>query len=326
MMDSKNDDLAIKLIGIGSCGVHTINYMIQQGLKGVDYFAIDTDANTLNNSLQHTQFKTKIKGQIRGAHILFITAGVSSRTGTGLASIIAQIAMGMDIVTVALMITTLASEEEHGHYECKGLKELHDHVDALIILKNDRLIRDFDSEFASPEVFATVNDLIYRTVSSIADAINMGSSGISSALSESGMTLTGSAVASGPDRARVAATRAVENMGMAGARGGLLFITSASLLTIKEFLVASRCVSHASEHAIFIVNFVTDETMGDDLRVTVLATGLSVPQACDYSLRDYSLKSDSDFSGMSQLVTSSGPPSKDRVPSTLTIFCKKSRK
>lgn len=277
----------IKVIGIGRCGVNAISHMMEQGINGVEFIAIDTEAQT--RSLATTQLKIRVamsgnaeadctganREQIRsildGADMVFIIAGMGG--DTEVATIVAGIARAMNILTVALL-------SQAAHIDPEASIKAHEHVDALIVVPN------VCSMNTMPEKFTTPDQSMRRIVAEIAGMINepgligIDFTNLRSILSKSGMALMGSATASGPDRAKVATERAIENMDISGARGVLINITSSDSFKLRELSEMMDYI-HAAEDATLILGSVFDESMGDELRVTVLATGLSVPQGCD---------------------------------------------
>jgi cell division protein FtsZ len=289
--------------------------MIEQGVQGVEFIAINTDVQALNRSRARTQLqigiaitkglgagakpsigkaaaeedRERIKALISGANMVFITAGMGGGTGTGAAPIVAQIAREMNILTVAVVTKPFAYEGNRMRYATEGIKELQSHVDSLIIVPNSKLMEVLGNDVTVPEAFKAANGVLQGAVAGIAEVINapglinVDFADVCTVMSENGMAMMGSAVASGPDRARTAAERAIaspllEDMDLTGARGVLVNITSTSSLKLREMDEVMACVQFAAEEATVILGSVFDETMGDDLRVTVVATGLGGPR------------------------------------------------
>ncbi len=303
----------IKVIGIGGAGQNIVDHMIEQGLDDVEFIAINTNANALLRSRATTQLqigakttkglgagakpsvgraaaeedRERIKEIISGASMVFITTGMGGGTGTGATPVVAQIAAELDILSVAVVTYPFTYEGNRVRYADKGIKALHEHVDVLIVVSN--IPPNVDYSLTIPEVFEITNQSIYRLVADMvgmineSGMINIDIADVRSVLSKSGMALMGSATASGPDRAKVAAELAIENMAISGARGMLMNITSTDSLKVWEMAAAMDCVALKAPYTPLILGSVYDESMGDELRVTVLATGLSVPQDCDYS-------------------------------------------
>jgi cell division protein FtsZ len=315
IMEAQSQDAVIKVIGVGGCGGNAIDHMIEQGVQGVEFIAINTDAQALNRSRARTQLqigiaitkglgagakpaigkaaaeedRERIKALISGANMVFITAGMGGGTGTGAAPIVAQIAKEMNILTVAVVTKPFAYEGNRMRYATEGIKELQTHVDSLIIVPNSKLMEVLGTDVTVPEAFKAANGVLQGAVAGIAEVINapglinVDFADVCTVMSENGMAMMGSAVASGPDRARIAAERAIaspllEDMDLTGARGVLVNITSTSSLKLREMDEVMACVQFAAEEATVILGSVFDESMGDDLRVTVVATGLGGPR------------------------------------------------
>jgi cell division protein FtsZ len=316
IMEAQSQDAVIKVIGVGGCGGNAVDHMIEQGVQGVEFIAINTDAQALNRSLARTQLqigaaitqglgagakpavgraaaeedRERIREMIAGANMVFITAGMGGGTGTGAAPIVAQIAREMNILTVAVVTKPFAYEGNRMRFAAEGIKELHEHVDSLIIVPNSKLMEVLGNDVTVPEAFKAANGVLQGAVAGIAEVINVPGlinvdfADVRTVMSENGMAMMGSAVASGADRARIAAERAIaspllEDIDMTGARGVLVNITSTSSLKVREMEEVMACVQFAAEEATVILGSVFDESMGDELRVTVVATGLGMPLA-----------------------------------------------
>jgi len=316
IMEAQTQDAVIKVIGVGGCGGNAVDHMIEQGVQGVEFIAINTDAQALNRSKARTQLqigvaitkglgagakpsvgkaaaeedRERIKELIRGANMVFITAGMGGGTGTGAAPVVAEIARELEILTVAVVTKPFVYEGNRMRYAAEGIKALNEHVDSLIIVPNSKLMEVLGEDVTVPEAFKAANGVLQGAVAGIAEVINVPGlinvdfADVATVMSENGMAMMGSAVASGPDRARVAAERAIaspllEDVDMTGARGVLVNITSTSSLKVREMEEVMACVQFAAEEATVILGSVFDETMGDELRVTVVATGLGAPIA-----------------------------------------------
>ncbi len=314
IMEAQSQDAVIKVIGVGGCGGNAVDHMIEQGVQGVEFIAINTDAQALNRSKARTQLqigaaitkglgagakpsvgraaaeedRERIKEIITGANMVFITAGMGGGTGTGAAPIVAQIAREMNILTVAVVTKPFIYEGNRMRFAAEGIKALHEHVDSLIIVPNSKLMEVLGNDVTVPEAFKAANGVLQGAVAGIAEVINVPGlinvdfADVRTVMSENGMAMMGSAVASGPDRARMAAERAIaspllEDVDMTGARGVLVNITSTSSLKVREMEEVMACVQFAAEEATVILGSVFDESMGDELRVTVVATGLGLP-------------------------------------------------
>ena len=224
---------------------------------------------------------------IEGADMLFITAGMGGGTGTGAAPVIAQIAKEMGILTVAVVTKPFAFEGKRTKVAADGLEELSKHVDSLIVIPNEKLMEVLGEDVPFLEAFRAANDVLHNAVSGIAEIINCAGTvnvdfaDVRTVMSEMGMAMMGSALATGPDRARIAAEQAVaspllEDVNLANARGVLVNITTSSSFKMKEYYdVMNTIKAFTAEDATVIVGNVFDESMGDGLRVTMVATGLT---------------------------------------------------
>jgi cell division protein FtsZ len=219
--------------------------------------------------------------------MLFITAGMGGGTGTGAAPIVAEVAKEMGILTVAVVTKPFAFEGKRSKTAMDGLEELSKHVDSLIIIPNDKLMEVLGDDVTFIDAFKAANDVLHNAVSGIAEIINcpgmvnVDFADVRTVMSEMGMAMMGSAIATGPERAVMAAEQAVaspllENVNLANARGVLVNITASHSFKMKEYNdVMNTIRSFTAEDATVIVGNVFDETMGDALRVTMVATGLN---------------------------------------------------
>lgn len=314
IMDKESQEAVIKVIGVGGCGGNAVAHMIEKNVGGVEFICANTDMQALKKSQARTvlqigvditkglgagakpeigreaalEDRDRIAEVIDGADMLFITAGMGGGTGTGAAPIVAEIAKEMGILTVAVVTKPFAFEGKRSKVATEGLEELSKHVDSLIIIPNDKLMEVLGDEVTFIDAFKAANDVLHNAVSGIAEIINcpglvnVDFADVRTVMSETGMAMMGSAVASGPDRARIAAESAIaspllEDMDLTGARGVLVNITSSSSLKLREMDEVMACVKFAAAEATIIQGSVFDETMGDELRVTVVATGLGAP-------------------------------------------------
>ena len=315
IMEAQTQDAVIKVIGVGGCGGNAVDHMIEQGVQGVEFIVINTDAQALKRSKARTQLqigtnitrglgagakpsvgqeaaeedRERIKEIISGANMVFITAGMGGGTGTGAAPIVAQIAKELDILTVAVVTKPFSHEGNRMRLAQEGIKLLGEHVDSLIIVPNEKLMEVLGEHTTLLDAFKASNGVLQGAVAGIAEVINVPGlvnvdfADVKTVMSENGMAMMGSAIASGPDRARLAAEQAIaspllEDVDMSNARGVLVNISSNMSLTLKELRDVTGCVQFAAEEATVIVGSVFDENMGDELRVTVVATGLGVPR------------------------------------------------
>jgi cell division protein FtsZ len=306
----------IKVIGVGGAGGNAVDHMIEQGVEGVEFFAVNTDAQVLSRSRARNQVQLGTSGLgagakpeearlvaqaererleeiVAGSHMVFITAGMGGGTGTGAAPVIAEVARALGILTVAVVTKPFTWE---GSKRMKiaetGIDELAPHVDSLIVILNDKLEEVLGDDVTQEDAFRAADDVLNNAVAGIAEIINQPGlvnvdfQDVRTVMSEQGMAMMGSAACNGVDRARIAAEQAVacpllEGVNLAGARGVLVNITasrtSLKLRETKEVMNTIR--AFAADDATIIYGGVYDDQLGDDLRVTVVATGLGQPMA-----------------------------------------------
>lgn len=313
IMDKESQEAVIKVIGVGGCGGNAVEHMIEKNVGGVEFICANTDMQALKKSnAKHIlqigmeitkglgagakpeigreaalEDRTRIMEMIDGADMLFITAGMGGGTGTGAAPIIAEVAKEMGILTVAVVTKPFAFEGKRGKVATDGLEELSKHVDSLIIIPNDKLMEVLGDDVTFLDAFKAANDVLHNAVSGIAEIINcpglvnVDFADVRTVMSEMGMAMMGSAVATGPDRAVLAAEQAVaspllENVNLANARGVLVNITANHSFKMKEYNDVMKTIrSFTAEDATVIVGNVFDESIGEGLRVTMVATGLN---------------------------------------------------
>src|SRR5512134_249363 len=318
IMDTQTQEAVIKVIGIGGCGGNAVDHMIQNGVQGVEFISANTDAQALKRNQARTQLqlgsaitkglgaganpeigrdaamedRDRIAEMIEGADMLFITAGMGGGTGTGAAPVIADIAKGMNILTVAVVTRPFKLE---GGKRMKvaqaGVEELTKRVDSLIVIPNDKLMEVLGDDISMLDAYASANDVLHGAVSGIAEVINNAGlvnvdfADVRTVMGEVGMAMMGSATANGADRGRLAAQQAVrspllEDVNLAGARGVLVNVTASSGLRMREYQeVMTTIKEFTADDALVIVGTVIDDTMEDRLRVTMIATGLGGAQA-----------------------------------------------
>ena len=312
MIEEFDQGTRIKVIGVGGGGGNAVEHMIANNVQGVEFICANTDAQALNrsNADQILQLGStglgagakpeagkaaadeacdRIRQAIDGAHMLFITAGMGGGTGTGAAPVIARVAKEMGILTVGVVTKPFEFE---GNRRMKaadaGLAELEANVDSLIVILNDKLLDVLGDDITQDQAFAHANDVLKNAVGGISDIIHMPGlvnvdfEDVKTVMSEPGKAMMGTAQASGPDRATKAADAAVacpllEGIDLSGARGVLVLI-AANRTTFK--LAESRNAMntirrYAADDAHVIYGTAYDESLGDQLRVTVIATGLS---------------------------------------------------
>lgn len=312
-MDRDVQEAVIKVIGVGGCGGNAVAHMIEKNVGGVEFICANTDMQALKKSQARTviqigtditkglgagarpeigreaalEDRDRIAEIIDGADMLFITAGMGGGTGTGAAPIIAEVAKEMGILTVAVVTKPFSFEGKRTKIAQEGLEELSRHVDSLIVIPNEKLMEVLGEDVPFLAAFQAANDVLHSAVSGIAEIINcpglvnVDFADVRTVMSEMGMAMMGSALATGPDRARLAAEQAVaspllEDVNLANARGVLVNITASSSFKMKEYYdVMNTIKAFTADDATVIVGNVFDESIGDGLRVTMVATGLN---------------------------------------------------
>jgi cell division protein FtsZ len=314
IVDSQAAGPVIKVIGVGGAGGNAVNHMIEQGVEGVEFIAVNTDAQVLSRNTSRNQIqlgssglgagakpeearaaalgeRERIEEAVSGAHMVFITAGMGGGTGTGAGPVIAEVARSLGILTVAVVTKPFSFEgSKRMKIAEQGLAELAQHVDSLIVILNDKLEEVLGEDVTQEEAFRAADDVLNDAVAGIAEIINQPGlvnvdfQDVRTVMSEQGMAMMGSATAAGVDRERIAAEQAVacpllEGVNLAGARGVLVNIsasrTSLKLRETKEVMNTIR--AFAAEDATIIYGGVYDDGLTDNLRVTVVATGLGAP-------------------------------------------------
>jgi cell division protein FtsZ len=313
MVENYTPNAMIKVIGVGGGGGNAVAQMIDANIEGVEFIAANTDAQALRQFkgktiLQIGSSVTKglgaganpevgrqaaledrdhIMETLAGADMVFITAGMGGGTGTGAAPVIAQAAKEMGILTVAVVTKPFHFEARRRMAIAeKGIEELSQHVDSLITIPNSKLAAVLGGETLLLNAFKSANDVLQGAVQGIAELItrpgliNVDFADVRTVMSEMGMAMMGAGQASGDDRAMMAAQAAIgspllEDINLAGACGILVNITAGPGLTMREFEEVGGTVADlASDDATVVIGTVIDPDMGDDLRVTVVATGL----------------------------------------------------
>jgi len=312
MIEEFDQGTRIKVIGVGGGGGNAVEHMIANDVQGVEFICANTDAQALNrsNASQILQLGStglgagakpeagkaaadeaaeRIRQAIDGAHMLFITAGMGGGTGTGAAPVIARIAKEMGILTVGVVTKPFDFE---GNRRMKaadiGVSELEANVDSLIVILNEKLLEVLGDDVTQEDAFGHANDVLRNAVGGISDIIhvpglvNVDFEDVKTVMSEPGKAMMGTASASGPDRAKKAADLAVacpllEGIDLSGARGVLVLIAASKAnFKLSESRNAMNTIRrYAAEDAHVIYGTAYDEGLGDQLRVTVIATGLS---------------------------------------------------
>ncbi|MCF8197614.1 MAG: cell division protein FtsZ [Sulfuritalea sp.] len=303
----------IKVVGVGGAGGNAVEHMIREGVGGVEFICCNTDAQALRKSsapikLQlgpglgaggkpdkardlATQDRERIAEVLTGAHMVFITAGMGGGTGTGAGPVVAEVARELGILTVAVVTKPFEYEGKRKRLAEDGVAELALHVDSLIIILNEKLEEVLGDEVSMLEAFQAADNVLRNAVGGIAEIINVPGlvnvdfEDVRTVMGEMGKAMMGSAVAAGVDRARVAAEEAVaspllEGIELSGARGVLVNITASTTLGLKEYKDVMKTIrQYTAPEATVICGAVFDETMEDQLRVTVVATGLGIVAA-----------------------------------------------
>lgn len=312
--DFENLEAKIKVIGVGGGGGNTINTMIEEGVKGVEFIAANTDAKALqinragiklqigakltkglgaganpeigkNAALEDAQ---KIKEILAGGDMAFITAGMGGGTGTGAAPIVAEIAKELGLLTVGVVTKPFMFEGKRRMKQADaGIDELKQHVDALIVIPNQRILSICSKNLSLKDSFKMVDQVLVNAVRGISDLITTSAhiqldfADVKSVMSETGLALMGTGHASGENRAIEATEQAIsspllEDISIEGAKGILINITGSSDITTMEINEACSMIheaAHEEANIIFGVKF--DDTLEDEIRITIIATGFS---------------------------------------------------
>ncbi len=318
LVDNVPQNAVIKVIGVGGGGGNAVSHMLSSEIDGVEFICANTDAQALRGMEARSvvqlgsqitkglgaganpnvgreaaiEDRAQIESILQGADMVFITAGMGGGTGTGAAPIVAEVAREMGILTVAVVTKPFPFEgRKRMAIAEQGLKELAEHVDSLITIPNEKLLPVLGKNCSLLTAFSTANDVLLGAVQGIADLItrpgmiNVDFADVRTVMSEMGMAMMGTGEASGTDRAIIAAESAIrcpllEDINLQGAKGILVNITSGFDLTLGEFEDVGNTVREfADEDATIIVGSVFDPELNDQLRVTVVATGLRTPSA-----------------------------------------------
>ncbi|PKM30526.1 MAG: cell division protein FtsZ [Gammaproteobacteria bacterium HGW-Gammaproteobacteria-11] len=313
LIDNVAQNAVIKVVGVGGGGGNALQHMVVNNVEGVEFICANTDAQALKNVSARTvlqlgpnvtkglgaganpligreaamEDRERIAEVLRGADMVFITAGMGGGTGTGAAPIVAEVAREMGILTVAVVTKPFPFEgRKRMQIAEEGIRELSQHVDSLITIPNEKLLTVLGKDASLLAAFCKANDVLLGAVQGIADLImrpgmiNVDFADVKTVMSEMGMAMMGTGHASGPNRAREAAEAAIrspllEDVNLMGARGILVNITAGPDLSLGEFSeVGSTVEEFASDSATVVVGTVIDPELRDELRVTVVATGL----------------------------------------------------
>jgi cell division protein FtsZ len=304
----------IKVIGVGGGGGNAVAHMLNANIEGVEFVVANTDAQAMKScgSRTHLQLggnvtkglgaganpevgrqaaledRERIEEMLEGADMVFITAGMGGGTGTGAAPVVAQLAKEKGILTVAVVTKPFPFEgRRRMQVALKGIEDLSQHVDSLITVPNEKLLSVLGREVTLLNAFKAANDVLQGAVQGIADLItapgliNVDFADVRTVMSEMGMAMMGSGTARGDDRAQAAAEAAINNplledVNLNGACGILVNVTAGPNLTMREFDEIGRVIhDFASEDATVVIGTSLDPEMQDDVRVTVVATGLN---------------------------------------------------
>jgi cell division protein FtsZ len=313
LIDNVPSNAVIKVIGVGGGGGNAVKHMIDNQVEGVDFICANTDAQALSDIHSKTvlqlggditkglgaganpeigraaamEDRDRIADALRGADMVFITAGMGGGTGTGGAPVVAEVARELGILTVAVVTRPFPFEgKKRLQVASDGVCELQQHVDSLITIPNEKLLEVLGKNTSLLDAFKEANDVLLGAVQGIADLIirpgmiNVDFADVRTVMSEMGMAMMGSGSSKGENRAREAAERAInspllDDVDLEGARGILVNITAGLDLSLGEFSeVGDTIEEFASEEATVVVGTVIDPDMKDELRVTVVATGL----------------------------------------------------
>jgi cell division protein FtsZ len=313
LLDTHSQNAVIKVIGVGGGGGNAVNHMLTGDIEGVDFICANTDAQALRNSEVRTllqlgsditkglgaganpdigrqaamEDRDRIEEVLAGADMVFITAGMGGGTGTGAAPVVAEVAKELGILTVAVVTKPFGFEGgKRMKIAEQGMAELGKCVDSLITIPNEKLLAVLGKEMSLLNAFKSANDVLLHAVQGIAELItrpgliNVDFADVKTVMSEMGAAMMGSGESSGDNRAREAAERAIrspllEDVNLAGAKGILVNITAGLNLAIGEFDEVGNTVREfADDDATVVVGTVIDPDMQNDMRVTVVATGL----------------------------------------------------
>ena len=312
------NDAVIKVIGVGGGGGNAVEHMVRERIEGVEFFAVNTDAQALRKTAvgQTIQIgggitkglgtganpevgrnaaeedREALRAALDGADMVFIAAGMGGGTGTGAAPVVAEVAKDLGILTVAVVTKPFNFEgKKRMAFAEQGITELSKHVDSLITIPNDKLLKVLGRGISLLDAFGAANDVLKGAVQGIAELITRpGLMNVRTVMSEMGYAMMGSGVASGEDRAEEAAEMAIsspllEDIDLSGARGVLVNITAGFDLRLDEFETVGNTIrAFASDNATVVIGTSLDPEMNDELRVTVVATGIGMDKRPEITL------------------------------------------
>ncbi len=313
LVDEPQHTAIIKVVGVGGGGGNAVEHMVGNHVDGVDFICANTDSQALKNMSARSvlqlgstvtkglgaganpevgrqaamEDRERIAEALSGADMVFITAGMGGGTGTGAAPVVAEVAQELGILTVAVVTKPFPFEgRKRSKLAEGGLTELAKHVDSLITIPNEKLLAVLGKNTSLLDAFSAANDVLLGAVQGIADLIirpgmiNVDFADVRTVMSEMGQAMMGTGVSTGENRAREAAEAAIrspllEDVNLEGARGILVNITAGTNLSLGEFTEVGDAIEEfSSEDATIVVGTVIDESMTEELRVTVVATGL----------------------------------------------------
>jgi cell division protein FtsZ len=310
MIENEVEGAVIKVIGVGGAGGNAVNHMIQRGVVGVEFIALNTDRQALAKSqaVHKIQIggnglgagarpeagrnaaeamKDEIRVALQGAHMVFLTAGLGKGTGTGASPVVAEVAKELGILTVGVVTKPFEFEGPRKMQVADaGIDQLVEHVDSLIVVLNQKLFDVMDEDASLQDAFKRADDVLHNAVAGIAEIINVPGlvnvdfADVRTVMGEQGKAMMGIGEASGLDRARLAAEQAVaspllDGVDLQGARGVIVNITASQTLKLRETNEVIKAIqAFCAEDATIIHGTVFDDTMEDRLRVTVVATGI----------------------------------------------------
>ncbi|MFP3019238.1 MAG: cell division protein FtsZ [Arsenophonus sp.] len=318
-----SNDAVIKVIGIGGAGGNAVEHMVRERIEGVEFFAVNTDAQalrktTVGQTIQIGNSITKglgaganpevgrsaaeedreaLRNALDGADMVFIAAGMGGGTGTGAAPVVAEVAKELGILTVAVVTKPFNFEgKKRMAFAETGISELSKHVDSLITIPNDKLLKVLGRGISLLDAFGAANDILKSAVQGIAELItcpglmNVDFADVRTVMSEMGYAMMGSGIAQGEDRAEEAAEMAIsspllEDIDLSGARGVLVNITAGFDLGLDEFETVGNSIrAFSSDNATIVIGTSLNPEMNDELRVTVVATGIGMDKRPEITL------------------------------------------
>ena len=317
--DTCSSNAVIRVIGVGGGGGNAVQHMIESNVEGVEFVCANTDSQVLRNTSARTvlqlgsnitkglgaganpevgrqaalEDRERVAELLDGTDMVFITAGMGGGTGTGASPVIAEIAREMQILTVAVVTKPFPFELKRRMVIAEqGIAELSKHVDSLIIIPNEKLLSVLGERVSLVQAFAAANDVLLGAVQGIAELItrpgmmNVDFADVRTVMSEKGRAMMGSGRGTGEDRARGAAEAAIrcpllEDVNLSGARGVLVNITAGPEFGMDEFSVVGETIEKfASDNALVVIGTALDNSTTDEVRVTVVATGLGQTEQC----------------------------------------------